>query len=151
MKKNKGLIIGLIIGLVTGISISVFVWSLVTILSPRTAGSGAASDDSSIDWAAVDEKLETIKRTIDVYYKDEFNQEDLVDGIYKGFVNGLNDPYSVYYTEEEYNELMESSSGIYCGIGAYLQQDVDSVSVIRPIPNSPAEEAGMLAGDISQS
>ena len=42
---------------------------------------------------------------------------------------------------------MESSSGVYCGIGAYLLQDGDSVAVMRPIPGSPAEEAGMQAGD----
>lgn len=146
MKNNKNLFLGLLIGLVTGISLCIFAWSLLTILSP-TSARRSASSNGLIDWSVVDEKLDTIKRTIDVYYKDEIVDEDLVDGIYKGFVDGLGDPYSVYYTKEEYDELMESSSGVYCGIGAYLLQDGDSVAVMRPIPGSPAEEAGMQAGD----
>ncbi len=145
MKNNKNLLIGLLIGLVTGISLSVFVWSLITIMSPRESTNAVTA--GAIDWPVVNDKLEKIQDTIDLYYKDEIKQEDLVEGIYKGFVAGLQDPYSVYYTKEEYNELMESSSGVYCGIGAYLMQDGENVIVMRPIPNSPAEEAGMQAGD----
>jgi carboxyl-terminal processing protease len=64
-------------------------------------------------------------------------------------MEGLDDPYSVYYTEEEYDQLMEDDSGEYCGIGAVVTQDADmNVSVVRPIENSPAEEAGLQAGDI---
>ncbi len=148
MKNNKNLLIGLLIGLVTGISLSVLAWCIFTIAAPRSQRSGVSADGSAIEWDAVDSKLEKIKRTIDVYYKDEIDQQQLVDGIYKGFVAGLGDPYSTYYTKEEYDELMESSSGVYYGIGAYLQQNENSVAVMRPIPNSPAEEAGILAGDI---
>lgn len=148
MKNNKNLLIGLMIGLVTGVSLSVMGWCIVTVVSPRTEKSSTAISEDGIDWTVVDEKLEIIQRTIDVYYKDEINQSKLVDGIYKGFVEGLGDPYSVYYTKEEYNELLESSSGIYYGIGAFLQQKDYGVLVMKPIPNSPAEEAGLLAGDV---
>ncbi len=148
MKNNRNLLIGLIIGLVTGISLSVFVWCILTISSSRRLRSSVSADGSNIQWDAVDEKLEMIKRTIDVYYKDEFDQNELVEGIYKGFVAALGYPYSTYYTKEEYDEMMESSSGIYCGVGAYLQQNESNVSVMRPIPGSPAEEAGILTGDV---
>lgn len=98
----------------------------------------------------VKEKTDAIKTVIDTYYLDEVNEDDLANGIYKGMVDGLNDPYSVYYTPEEYQEMLDSSEGVYYGIGAYLQQDMDTmyVKVVRPIKNSPAEEVGLLADDI---
>ena len=62
---------------------------------------------------------------------------------------GLDDPYSVYYTPDEYAELMEDTSGEYVGIGAVVTQNSDKlVSIVRPIPGSPAEEAGLMAEDI---
>ena len=60
------------------------------------------------------------------------------------------DEYSVYYDEEEYAELTEDSDGVFEGIGAYLTQNAETkvVTVVRPIPGSPAEKAGLLADDI---
>lgn len=95
-------------------------------------------------------KLDTLQAIIEQEYLNEYTQEDLRDGLYKGLMEGLDDPYSVYYTEEEYNELSEDSEGVFEGIGAYLSQDPDTkvVTVTRPIPDSPAEKAGVKAGDI---
>lgn len=98
----------------------------------------------------VKQKADAIKTVIDTYYLDEVNEDDLKTGIYRGLVDGLDDPYSVYYTPDEYKEMLESSDGVYYGIGAYLQQDVDTmyVKVVRPIKGSPAEAVGLLADDI---
>ena len=95
-------------------------------------------------------KLDTLQAIIEKNYLNEYTQEDLQDGLYKGLMEGLNDPYSVYYTEEEYDELTEDSEGVFEGIGAYLSQNPDTkvVTVTRPIPDSPAEKAGILAGDV---
>ncbi len=95
-------------------------------------------------------KLDTLQAIIEQEYLNEYTQEDLRDGLYKGLLEGLDDPYSVYYTEEEYHELSEDSEGVFEGIGAYLSQDPDTkvVTVTRPIPDSPAEKAGVKAGDI---
>lgn len=99
---------------------------------------------------SVEEKVNVLKTAIDYYYLDEVSDEDLQSGLYKGLLEGLSDPYSVYYTEKEYNEMMESSGGTYSGIGAYLQQDAETmeIKVLRPIPGTPAEEAGLLPDDI---
>ena len=98
----------------------------------------------------VREKTETLKSVIDNYYYEDVNEEDLQNGIYKGLVAGIGDPYSTYYTKEEYDEMMQSSEGVYEGIGAYLQQDNETmlIKVVKPIKNSPAEKAGILAEDI---
>ncbi len=98
----------------------------------------------------VRDKAETLKAVIDTYYYEEVDEEALQNGIYKGLMDGLGDPYSVYYTKDEYEEMMEGSEGIYYGIGAYLQQDSETmqIKVVRPIPGSPAEAVGLLTDDI---
>jgi len=96
------------------------------------------------------EKLTFIQMLVDTYYLEEVDQEAYADGIYKGFVSSLEDPYSTYYTEEEYNALKESSSGVYCGIGATVNQDVKTgiITIYKLFEKSPAYKAGMLPGDI---
>lgn len=63
---------------------------------------------------------------------------------------GLNDPYSVYYTKEEYDSLMESTSGVFCGIGVVIQQNITTgiITVVRAMPGTPGEAAGFESGDI---
>ena len=70
--------------------------------------------------------------------------------MYDGLLDSLGDPYSVYYNEEEMKELMDNISGTYYGIGAYLQLDqkTNLPTITGTIPNTPAEAAGLLAGDI---
>ena len=106
--------------------------------------------DKSVIDKKTESKLDTLQAIIEQEYLNEYTQEDLRDGLYKGLMEGLDDPYSVYYTEEEYHELSEDSEGVFEGIGAYLSQDPDTkvVTVTRPIPDSPAEKAGIKAGDI---
>ncbi len=106
--------------------------------------------DKSVIDKKTESKLDTLQAIIEQEYLNDYTQEDLRDGLYKGLMEGLDDPYSVYYTEEEYQELSEDSEGVFEGIGAYLSQDPDTrvVTVTRPIPDSPAEKAGIKAGDI---
>jgi carboxyl-terminal processing protease len=65
-------------------------------------------------------------------------------------LESLNDRYSVYYTKEEFDALMESTTGEYYGIGAYVSQDVKTgvITIVKPFVNGPAYEAGILPGDI---
>lgn len=95
-------------------------------------------------------KLQEIKALIDKYYLDDADEDQLETYTYKGLVAGLNDPYSAYYSAEEYEEVTESTEGIFSGIGAVLQQDVDTgkINVVRVIKGSPAEKAGVKADDI---
>lgn len=99
-----------------------------------------------------EQKLELIDQLIDQYYlyQEDIEDEKLIDGLYAGYVSGLEDPYSVYYTEEEAQELLESMSGEYSGVGAVLSQDYTTyaVTITSVYKDSPAEEAGLQAGDI---
>jgi carboxyl-terminal processing protease len=96
------------------------------------------------------EKLAYMEFLIDNYYLENTEGITFADGIYKGFISSLKDPYSTYYTEEEFKLLMESSSGVYHGIGAYVSQDTKTgiITIIKPFEESPAYKAGLLPGDI---
>lgn len=105
-------------------------------------------DDYSYD--KIVEKLSLLKMLIDTYYLDEVDPENFATGIYRGFIASLNDPYSTYYTKEEYSNLLESSSGVYYGIGAVVSQDVKTgiITVVKPYEGTPAYNAGLLPSDI---
>ena len=156
--KMRGFLPGLLIGIViTGFvciaasitAIGIFNTDGFYILSNLYHSSSASSSDA-LDLTAINSKLKLLQRIIgnDFLFDEDMNK--VSEGIYKGLVSGLEDPYSVYYTEEEFNALMEESSGNYCGIGAMVQKNVETglVSVVKVFKNSPAEEAGLKAGDV---
>lgn len=110
----------------------------------------AQANGSAPDFDRIVDKLAFLEKLVDEYYLEDVNQDHFADGIYKGFVSSLEDPYSTYYTADEYKALMESSSGVYCGIGATVSQDVKTgiITVVKPFKNGPAYKAGVLPGDI---
>ncbi|MBR6322286.1 MAG: S41 family peptidase, partial [Lachnospiraceae bacterium] len=75
---------------------------------------------------------------------------DYESGIVKGYMNSLSDPYTVYYTPEEYKELNESMSGTFSGIGVVIQADEQTglLRIIKAYSNSPAAAAGVKADDL---
>ena len=94
-------------------------------------------------------KIDEIYSYLRFYYYDDYEVENIQDGLYKGIMAGLNDPYSQYYTKEEYQDLIVSTSGTYAGIGASLSQDADTMEVVisKVYQGTPAEEAGLMNGD----
>lgn len=97
----------------------------------------------------VQAKVDEINRYIENYYYFDIDPDFQEESFYDGIMNGLNDPYSVYYTKEEYQDLLEDNSGEYFGVGAVVTQDTTmKVTVVRPIKGSPAEAAGVKADDI---
>ncbi len=96
------------------------------------------------------DKLAFLQLLVDNYYLENVDKVSFADGIYKGFISSLKDPYSTYYTADEYKALMESSSGIYFGIGATVSQDTKTgiITIVKPFTTGPAYKAGMRPGDI---
>lgn len=94
-------------------------------------------------------RLAEIKGYVEDEYLFEYDEQQLADGAYMGFLYGLGDPYTYYYNEEEYAALQESYTGEYYGIGVLVQQDPESreVTVLR-VFDGPAREAGIQKGDI---
>lgn len=95
-------------------------------------------------------KLKLMDTLIDNYFMGIVDDEDLAEGLYKGYIEALNDPYSEYYTAEETAELQESISGEYSGVGAVMSQSYETgiITIIQVYEDSPAEEAGLRADDI---
>ena len=122
----------------------------------REEGSGNANpsdyDDSLSDEekrSLFNSKLDTIMDYIDYYYYNEIDDDVIYDSMLHAALNALGDPYSVYYSPDEFDALLESSSGMYSGIGATVTQNIETgtVSIVKPFIGSPASEAGMLPGD----
>ncbi len=97
----------------------------------------------------VEDKIEEINGLIDQHFYFQIDEDAREEAVYDGIMAGLNDPYSVYYTKEEFEDLMEESSGEYVGVGAVVTQDENkTITIVRPIPGSPAEEVGLMAEDV---
>ncbi|MDO5416168.1 MAG: S41 family peptidase [Lachnospiraceae bacterium] len=111
---------------------------------------GAAVDQSDINWNQVDNKARKIQSIVQQYFLFDENGQRVEDYIYKGLMAGLDDPYSVYYTKEEFKDLMEETSGEYCGIGALVSKDMKTgvVSIAKVFKGTPAEKAGLRNGDM---
>lgn len=86
-----------------------------------------------------------IKQT---YYKDT-DDIDFVEGMKKGMVEQLGDPYSRYLNKEEFKRMMEDTAGNFVGIGVYIAPNKNGeIVVVSPIKGTPAEKAGIKSGDI---
>lgn len=93
-------------------------------------------------------RLTRVVSLIDKHYINETQRADLVEGAIKGMVGSL-DKYSSYQDAEENKTLMNSIKGTFGGIGVHLSTaDPTKLVVMRPIKGSPAERAGLEAGDI---
>lgn len=130
----------------------VLVLALVLQLTGRIDLSGLARKGGQdiTEKRKIERKANIIKTYIDEYFLDNINKEYMEESIYKGIVAGLGDEYAAYYTAEEYEDILEKTSGTFCGIGAYITQDTSTgaITIVKPMKDSPAEKAGIKAGDI---
>lgn len=148
---------GFVLGFLTSLLCVVLVFSLVlgylgmtgNILIIGESGTSTVKGDAILTDEIV-EKIDELYSYMNIYYYEDMDKEVIDEALYSGLLNSLDDPYSVYYTPEEYEELMVSTSGTYCGIGAGVSQNLTTmeVTITKVYSGTPAEEAGLLAGDI---
>ena len=94
-------------------------------------------------------KLNSLYDAVETSFYKDVDEEDMMEGAYKGLIAGLGDPYSSYMTEEEYETWKNTATGEYSGVGVTFTQDADGKFVIVSVEkDSPAEEAGLREGDI---
>lgn len=137
MEKNK------VKGFVTGV--------LCTVLVGGGIFGGCyvlSNKDHAVNQESV-QKAKAIESLIDKYYLDKIDNDELESYLYKGLMAGLGDPYSTYYTAEEYKELTEDTEGVYRGIGVTMQKDVSTgaVTVVKCFEGAPGAEAGLQPQD----
>ena len=95
------------------------------------------------------QKLNYLESLINEEYLEEKEEDSLREGLYAGIMSGLNDPYSTYYTAEQYKELNTSNEGSYVGIGAVLQNDKDGgAKIVQLYEGGSGEQAGLKKGDV---
>lgn len=94
-------------------------------------------------------KLATIEAVLDEYYVGDIDRYKLQEGIYKGFISGVGDAYTAYYTPQEYDDFKQESSGVYNGIGIQMsiESEDNTIYINQVFEGSPAEEAGLLPQD----
>ncbi len=147
-------------GLTGGVVLFAIVFALYVLaedgdgtLEGQQSAQASASGSEILSDSDFQQKVTKLEDLIDSYYIEDVTTEDLEEGIYDGLLAALGDPYSCYYTQEEYEALMESSSGIYYGIGATVQQDIRTgvITIVKPFVDCPAYNAGLLPGDILYS
>ena len=71
----------------------------------------------------LEKKIEILKKYLEEEYMGDLNDEKMIQGALKGYVEGLGDKYTEYLTEDDLEELMISVSGNYVGIGVYITND----------------------------
>lgn len=141
-------------GVITGALSASFVFLLLAAallfwLQGRVSMGGVVSSAENLTDSSVRTKINELAAMIEEYYYEDVDAQKMADGLYKGLFASLDDPYSAYYTEEEYEEMMISAGAKYYGIGVVLQQDRETMQVqIRKVyEETPAQEAGLQAGD----
>ncbi len=161
-QRETGQIKGMfLVGLLTGVVVSALAASCIFIgikfadviqqrrVKPASTEHTAAENVVSDDTMA---KLEAIEEVIEKYYyqEEDINTDGMIEGMYAGVVASLGDPYSVYYTAEEWKEMMQETEGIYFGIGAYISLDKTTGfgKINGVIENTPAQDAGLRENDI---
>ena len=142
MKHKKGFLQGALCGALAMLLVA----GLVSCgLKMKDSGSGKDAFDGSTQ-----KKVSELKELIDQNYMGDVDEKQLEEGIYKGFISGLDDPYSVYYDEEETKSLYETTEGEYQGIGAVLSQNMNTgiITLVQIYDDSPAMKAGLKDNDI---
>lgn len=143
-------------GALTGALAVLLIMSMVScgIKLPGTYKTSKKSSSTSNSEELLDDstktKLELLEQLVDESYSGDIDMDDLQEGLYRGYIDGLGDKYSVYYDEDETKALMQSTSGEFGGIGALFSQDKDTkvITFLKVYEGSGAEEAGFKVDDI---
>lgn len=158
--KKWPVILAAVLGLIAGIAITGVVFSYINGSQTnevsevsqdvmKTINGENTTDANEVLKGKSNSKLEMLIYIIETYYYQDVDNQKLVDGIYSGLVESLDDPYSAYYTAEEYEDLMQTLTGNYGGIGALLQKNAETgeVTITKVYAKTPAEKAGLKEGD----
>ena len=134
------------------IAITIFITFMITSISlytyfvnnPITISSNTKNTNKDIS-----NKLQKYRELIDKYYLGDIDDKQLEEGAIKGYIEGLGDPYTEYISKEDMEDYLDDTMGNFVGIGIYMIKNTqyDRIQVLSTIKGSPAEKAGIQAGD----
>lgn len=82
------------------------------------------------------------------YYQQPLKDKDLFYGALAGLAQSTGDPYTTYFDPKSAQDFQSSLEGKFEGIGAEVGLKDDQLQIVAPLPDTPAERAGLLAGDL---
>lgn len=135
------------------IIITALISSLVTMIivnekfTSSTSIKNIASGDGT---TGIETTLAAIRTILEDEYIGELDDEQMLQMAIKGYVAGVGDEYTEYYTPEEMDQEYSTAMGNYVGIGIYMVVNYEegTITVVEPMEGSPAEEAGLKQGDL---
>lgn len=135
------------------IVITALVSSLITavVVTERITSSTSIESIANGDGiTGIETRLAYIRTLLEKDYIGELDDEQMIETAIKGYVAGVGDEYTVYYTEEEMDAQYDEAMGNYVGIGIYMivNYEEGTIEVVEPMENSPALEAGIQEGDM---
>ena len=116
------------------------------LLNPAWAAPEPNTESAPIPLAQIQTFVETFE-TISAGYVEQLNDEEILNKALKGMVSSL-DPHSEYLTKDEVADFDEQTSGNYAGIGVEVEMVDNKLTVVSPVDDSPAANAGIKAGDV---
>jgi carboxyl-terminal processing protease len=121
---------------------------LVAVISFLSGGwllqRGVASDGNVYQQARL---FDDVLGHVSTYYVDSIGETDLYQKATTGMLEQLKDPYSVLLTGDDYKSLTEQTSGNYAGLGIQIDVRDGWITVVAPLPETPADRAGIQTGD----
>lgn len=148
--KKRNLVLLLIVAFLLGGTIAA--GSVILIENGVLGGTVKVSKKNYNYYQKLDErygKLDQLYDELENSFYKKPDEEQMATGMYKGLVAGLGDPYSAYMTKEEYTSWTDSTLGEFDGVGITFSTNKNGeYVVVNTIPDTPAEKAGLEAGDI---
>ncbi len=145
LKKKRQFGLGMLLGVAMTVAIAAF------ILGTRSQNlfvwlSDSQNKDapSSLDFSSVQQVYDKLRDQFD----GKLDTQKLIDGAKKGLVTAAGDPYTVYFTNDEAKQFLDTLDGKFSGIGAELDKKDNDLVVVATLDDSPARKAGLLAGDV---
>jgi len=96
-----------------------------------------------LDYSSVEQLYDTLRKQ----YDGTLTKTKVLDGLKRGLVASTGDPYTTYLSPKEAQDFQDSLNGEFDGIGAEIAIKNDQLQVVAPLPATPAEKAGLRAGD----
>lgn len=135
-------------GIVTGILMVLLAAGVWWFIVHPTVFLSDVSSENGLNHTQMESVLKKANQIIDhiqkEYILEDVSNDALIEGMYGGIMDVLNDKYAAYYTKEEYAQVKKHTDGVYGGIGVSVN---DELEIVRVYQNSPAEQAHIEAGD----
>ncbi len=153
MRKLRNSISPILLVAILALAIAIGSWSFQLSRQNRDAGSEPPSGDVATVPDGVPEEFNKVFEVWNTLKREHFQGNsldagELSDGAIRGMLESLNDPYASYLTAHQYSMDSQDFKGFFEGIGAEVAMRDGRITIVAPIPDTPADRAGVLPGDI---